>query len=355
MDTRRYRILCVGETWLGSDGRASFAALRRLGHSVQVLDDNNYVPNQWQTFAGKVVRRLCRPVLVNELRVTALQQLASWRPHCLLVFKGNWVHPAILRHCRERGIPTANYYPDVSFLSHGPYIPRCLPLYDHVFTTKSYGMGDMRSRLGVTRSSYLPLGYDPDLHVPLELTDADRRRYGCDVGFVGTWSPKKERLLASLRNSLPGISLRIWGPQWEKAASAELKSSVAGFAVMGDDYVRALCASTICLGLLSEQGEGSSSGDLITARTFQIPACGSFMLHERTDEARSYFEEGRQAAYFSTPAELASQVRYYLDNQQERAAMASGGLQRARRDHVIDRRIEVILQWLHGMERDQGQ
>ncbi len=346
MADRNYRVLCIGETWQGSDARASFAALRRLGHSVQIIDDNNYVPNQWRTVPGRAVRKLFRPILVNELRIAAINQVSALRPHCLFVFKGNWVHPSILEYCRQNAVAAVNYYPDVSFLSHGPYIPRGLPLYDHVFTTKSYGIEDMRQRLGVTRSSYLPLGYDPELHAPVQLTAHDREKYGCDVTFVGTWSPKKEQLLSGLKKALPRISVKIWGTQWEKSSSPGLAPSVAGFGVVGEEYVKALCGATICLGLLSEQGVGASSGDRITARTFQIPACGAFMLHERTDEARGYFEEGREAAYFSNGEELAAQVERYVTNREARDAVAAAGLQRARRDHSIDRRVAVIVEWL---------
>jgi hypothetical protein len=342
-----HRILCIGETWLGSDARASFAALERLGQSIQVVDESRYVTNGSGGVIGKGLRRSFRPLLVNKLSQDVLKSLKEFKPHCLFVFKGNWVHPLILQSCRSQNVVAINYYPDVSFLSHGPYIPRALPLYDHVFSTKSYGVRDMKDRLSIQHASFLEPGYDPELHQPLQLTEADQKIYGCDVVFIGTWSSKKEALLAGLRRALPEIDLKIWGSQWEKSQSIALSGSIMGRGVTGEDYTRAVRGASICLGLLSETGKGSSSGDLITARTFQIPACGTFMLHERNGEVLRYFAEDREAAFFDSPEELAQKVRHHLDHSAGRERIAAAGLRRSVRDgYAIDSRMRVVLAWL---------
>jgi spore maturation protein CgeB len=347
-ETSQYRILFVGETWFGSDARAAFSALRRLGHSVQVLDENGYLPLQWQTKLSKGIRKVFRPLFVKELMLDACRIIRWYKPHCLFVFKGNWVHPEIVERCREQGIATVNYYPDVSFLSHGPYIPRTLPLYDHVFNTKSYGVQDMQSHLDLKQVSFLEPGYDPELHRPVALTNEDQAVYCCDVAFIGTWSPKKEAILSSLRQAFPAIRIKIWGFQWEKSHDPKLRGSILGHGVTGDEYTKAICGSSICLGLLSEAGKGASSGDLITARTFQIPACGAFMLHERNSQAVRYFEEGQDAEFFGSPEELAEKVSYYLSHKEKRQIIAQNGLHRSLQDgYEIDSRMRSVLLWLH--------
>jgi hypothetical protein len=347
MEQRAFRILCIGETWMGSDARASFSALERLGQSIKVLDESHYVTNGSRSVLGKGWRRGLRPLLVSQLKRDVLRCVDQFQPHCLFAFKGNWIHPEILQSCRGRNVVAVNYYPDVSFLSHGPYIPRALPLYDHIFTTKTYGVADMKAQLSIEDASFLEPGYDPELHRPVTLTEADRENYGCDVTFIGTWSPKKERQLSALRQALPEIKLRVWGCQWEKSNSQNLTGAIMGREVTGEDYARAIRGASICLGLLSEAGQGSSSGDLITARTFQIPACGVFMLHERNAEVLRYFEEGREADFFDNPADLARKVRHYIDSPAERERIAAAGRERSLRDgYAIDERIKVVLGWL---------
>lgn len=345
--SKSYRILCIGETWFGSDARAAFAALRRMGHSVHVLDENSYVSTQWQSTIAKGLRKIFKPVMVNELKRDAVKFASQFKPDCLFVFKGNWVPPELIAFCRQKKIASVNYYPDVSFLTHGSYIPKTLPLYDRVFTTKTYGLADMKRELGVQRSSFLPPGYDPELHRPIVMNEEDKKRYECDVVFVGTWSPKKERVLASLSRALPKVRLKIWGNQWNRSHSKGLAGSIMGSGVTGDEYTKAICGALISLGLLSEAGGGASSGDLITARTFQIPACGAFMLHERNSEVLDYFQEDKEAAFFGSPEELADKVLYYLDHPLERQEISRAGLDRSLTDdYAIDARMKVVTRWL---------
>ena len=345
-EPKRLRIVCVGETWLGSDARAAFAALRRMGHATYVIDEAHFVPTEWSTFAGRAARKLLRGVMVAELRHRASAMLRLVKPDALFVFKGNYVSPGILRDARQIGVLSVNYYPDVSFFTHGRQLPQTLPHYDHVFTAKTFGVADMRKH-GVRSISSLAPGYDPDVHRPMSLSAADREAFGCDVSFIGTWSPKKEAILSGLRTALPGIRLRVWGNQWEKRTTRALDDSVMGIGITGDDYSRAICASRICLGLLSEARTGASSGDLITARTFQIPACGTMMLHEFNDEAATYFTENVEAAFFRSNTDLASTVEHFLAEPSERNAIAAAGRERSLRSgYSADSRMQEVAAWI---------
>ncbi len=340
------RILCIGETWFGSDARSAFAALRRLGNTVHVIDESHYVPTEWTSLGARVIRRAFRGVMVDQLTRRVVQTMRSLEPDALFVFKGNYVSPAILEEARRLGVLSLNYYPDVSFFTHGRELPRALPLYDHVFNAKSFGLDDMRAH-GVKSVSFLAPGFDPELHRPVDLSQSDRDRFECDVSFIGTWSPKKEGILSRLRAAVPGARLKIWGNQWEKRSTRALDASVMGMGVVGEDYVRAICASRIALGLLSEARTGASSGDLITARTFQIPACGAFMLHERNQEVAEYFEEGSEAEFFGSDDELAHKVARYLSDDPARERIAAGGRERSvRSDYSSDARMKHVVSWI---------
>jgi spore maturation protein CgeB len=212
-----------------------------------------------------------------------------------------------------------------------------------VFTTKSFGIGDMERQLGVHDASLMPHGFDPETHRPMRLAPDDKERYACDVSFIGTWSPKKEAMLALLRERLPEVRLRIWGSQWEKAR-ADLGDTVQRREVLGAEYAKAIAASRINLAILSERRPGASSGDLITSRTFHIPASGGFMLHERTHEVQRYFREGVECAMFVDASEMTEKVRYYLAHEEERRRVAEAGFQRSiGSNYSIDHRAAEVI------------
>jgi glycosyltransferase involved in cell wall biosynthesis len=319
-------------------------ALRRAGWSVLVAPEREYVPVKWTTKLMRAIGRAIRPRAVREFNVALRESANALAPSMLLVFKGTFLTPDTLIYLRERGVRTYCFFPDVSTRAHGPYIPRTLPVYDMVFTTKSFGPADMQL-LGVSNAHVLLHAFDPDLHRPTDVAEDERSRYACDVSFIGTWSPKKEQLLAALRERAPDVHLRVWGAQWERATSAVLRSAVEGRAIEGVEYVKAIAASTINLGLLSERRTGASSGDQVTSRTFHIPAAGGFMLHERTGELLALFQEGEHVACFGDVDEMVSAVKHYLSDLPRRNAIAEAGRCLVERAHSWDHRIQTILSY----------
>lgn len=318
-------------------------ALRRAGWDVTVIPEWEFVPAKWRSYALRAAGRVLRPFAVREFNRELVLQAERQKPELCLVFKGSFVAPETIDHLRGIGVRAYCFYPDNSFRAHGPYIPKTLPRYDWVFTAKSFGIEDMRRELGVTRASVLLHGFDPDLHRPVTLTASDVATLACDVSFIGTWSPKKERLLADLRRHRPSLRLRIWGEQWDNARSQELNDAIGGHEIVGEQYVRAIRASKVNLAILSERRAGSSSGDLITSRTFHIPAAGGFMLHERTSEVTARFREDVDCACFADPAELARKVDQYLADEPRREAIAARGRQLVWSRDSWDHRVGEIV------------
>jgi len=164
------------------------------------------------------------------------------------------------------------------------------------------------------------------------------------VSFIGTWSPKKEDVLSALASERPNLRLRVWGAQWGKAqTSGPLAKHLERRAVVGTEYVRAIVASTINLGILSEQRAGATAGDQITSRTFHTPACGAFLLHERTEEVLEIFQDGSSIVCYGDLAEMIARIDEYLLIPERRNAIADRGRQTVESKHSWDVRIQDIL------------
>jgi glycosyltransferase involved in cell wall biosynthesis len=342
---RPVRILFVGPYFIGSHAGAMARAFRRAGHVVQVVDPREFIPTVKRSLPLRLLRRGLNPLFVEEFNTQILRDLQAFEPELVVVYKGESVKPASLTAARRAGACLLNVYPDVSIFTHGPWIPKCLPLYDHIFTTKSFGPKDLFGHLRLQNVTFLPHGFDPDVHWLLPPGAKVGEALTSDVSFIGTWSPKKERFLDAVARGVPQANLRIWGSQWEKARSSAVKSCAAGRDIMGIVYAMAIQGSVINIALLSEAWTGASSGDLITSRTFDIPACGGFMLHERTSELLEYFAEGREIGCFSDEKELAEKVSHYLARPAEREQIRVSGHQRCLAENSIDVRAAKLLEY----------
>ena len=336
------KIVVVGESWHGSCCTGLARGLRAGGHAVELIGWDTFFPAVGRSFAARGLRRALVPFLRAQFNRRVLQAVRVLQPDLVVVYKGTAVAPATLAAIRRLDCWLCHVMPDATLEGHPFLDRRILGHFDHVFTTKSFGVEEFRSRLGAVGVSFLPHGYDPAVHRPLALDAAGGPSR--PVSFIGQWSPGKERTLAHLAADIGPETLAVWGEGWERASAQALRPSVRGAPVYGDFYAAAVTASRINLGLLQERLPGAVSGDLITSRTFEIPACGGFLLHERTAELADYYEEGREVACFGSPEELVEKVRYYLGRESERARIAQAGYRRCVREHGLAVRAQAIIE-----------
>jgi spore maturation protein CgeB len=198
-----------------------------------------------------------------------------------------------------------------------------LGLYDLVVTTKSYIEDDLRAE-GARRVLFVGNAYDPSVHRPLELSQADLDRFGCDAGFVGTY--EEDRAQQMLRLARAGVPVSIRGNGWHRFREQHPKLTIRHETLGDDEYPHAINATRINLGFLRK-----GARDRQTTRSIEIPACGAFMLAERTDEHEALFEEGIEAEFFGGFDELLEKCRYYLEHEAERRQIAAAGLERCQR------------------------
>jgi len=347
------RILFTGSNWYGSNARSCADSLRRLGCDVLDIDEDLYFPHLG-SLPRKIGVRLMRGHLVEEFNRAVLDAAVHYPHEIFLAFKGGHLLSETLTILRQSGASLYNYYPDTSAFSHGKWLPLSLPEYDCVFYTKLFWHADVTSRIPLKRGCFLPHGYDPILHRPLPLDDRDISEYSCDVGFIATYMPHKEEVLAGLIRLRPKLDLRIWGNRWvNNCKDPALRPCIQGYALLGERYTRALCAAKINLAIMGGKVEGASSGDFTTNRTYTIPASGSFMLHERNDEVLGLYKEGIEIECFNSAEELAEKIDYYLAHPEERRQIALAGHLRCVPAYSYDRRMADLLRW-HDEHRAKG-
>ncbi len=339
------KVLFIGDQWFGSDARSLAFAFRRAGKIVSTVDPNLFFPRSTK-FVSRVLNRLITPLYIGEYNQAILRADTLLNADVVVVFKGWGVSPKTLDVLRHRNRTLVQFYPDTTLYAYGKWIPECVSKYDYWFTTKSFGIDDVKTLSSSVEVIAVNHAFDPDVHAPPKPESWKSQKYSCDVSFIGTWDLEKEQFLAEVAQRLPEINMKIWGSYWERSTREELVGAIQGCEVLGDLYTLSMQQSRINLGLLRKRLKGGASGDQVTARTFQIPAVGGFMLHQRTKEATDLFKEGVHAAYFQGVSELAEKIGYYLANPDERERTRRDGHLECVRCHCMDRRAEVILETL---------
>ena len=84
----------------------------------------------------------------------------------------------------------------------------------------------------------------------------------------------------------------------------------------------------------------------IKGRTFEVPACGGFLLTGDADNLRDYYVDGKEIVIFKDKNDLAEKCRYYLEHEDERKAIAKAGYERTIKDHTYEQRFKEIFRAL---------
>jgi len=331
------KILYTGPLVPGDTCELRRRALERLGHETIPVD---YLPiaERRGAFARRWQWRFRTGAMVREYNEAIVAALAT-RPDVLWVDKGLFVWPATLGAARREGVRWLVHYSPDNYLLHANasrHLWRGLGLYDLVVTTKRSNVA-LLATVGARRVMLSGNAYDPEVHRPIGLADAERAELAADVSFIGRWEPSRERLLEAIAG-MP-IRLRVRGPGWERVRGKELRAACEPGPIYGDAYAKAIVAAKINLGLLS-----TIAGDAVTQRSIEIPACGAFMLAERSAEHQLHFVDGQEAVFFDGREELARKVTHYLAVDAERQRIAAAGRARCLRSgYAYDDRLRDVL------------
>jgi spore maturation protein CgeB len=343
-------IVLVGQTIAGSRTPQRARAFQALGHRVTMVPINR--PGTTYEDRPSLMDRLryrlrlpADPAGANEglLRVAERGCDVAW------IEAAPMITAATLRRLKAL-CPSVRlvWYAEDDMMNpvhRSRQLESALGLFDLWVTTKSFNTrADEMPSLGVRDPLFVDNSFDPDLHRPMDLSDEERRCFGADIAFVGTYEAPRARSLLALAQA--GLMVRVWGNGWHGMAGAHPGLAVEDRPVYDADYARVVSASRINLGFLRK-----GNRDLQTCRTVEIPACGGFLLHERSPEAERLLAEGREAAFFSDDGELIAQCRRWLEDDSARLAAAAAGRRRMLADgHDHPTRLKTILGHLAGQE-----
>lgn len=306
-------------------------------------------------FARLQNRFMAGPILskINQELISAVHKCM---PNIVFLYNSPYIYPETIDflrvtypHLRIVQYANDNPFSKMARKSFWRHFIGSVPKCDLNLSYRSENIADFR-RAGARNIHLLRSYYIQDQDYRVVLTPDDRR-FSAELVFAGHY--EGDGRLAALNKVLAGgIRLNVFGGGWSEIcnklpAGAPMRAQCPIKPVVGDDYRKAISGAKIALCFLSKL-----NGDTYTRRNFQIPAMGTFMLSEYSDELGALFEEGEEAEFFRDSDELVDKARFYLDNEEARNRIAQNGSNRLRKDgHEVGDRMKQLLQILDGDRR----
>jgi len=213
----------------------------------------------------------------------------------------------------------------------------------------SQQLAEMLAQAGFPNAVYVPPGTNARIYFPaadapenvpypLKLQD-ERLATGYQVSFAGSYGIKREELLTALVEA--GFELVIFGPREWKQSS--LMRHYRGDAAYLTELNTVFNHSRINLDL---PHDGTRLDDYFSFRVYDCLAAKGFIATHQRPGLEAFFDPGREIAVYNDAEGLVKAVQYYLDNEDERLAIARRGYQRVAREggwqHRLDRLIPQL-------------
>ena len=352
------KILLAGDWHSNVHETAVADALAQLGHQVVSFAWHDYFAKNDKKY-NKIKYLYVRaqdkfvmgPVLAA-LNKDFVALACRERPEAVFVYRGTHIYADSLREIKRAlpGCVLVGYNNDDPF---GPGQPRRLwrhflaglPLYDLTLAYRHQNVHEYKAH-GARRVALLRSWYIPGKSRPVEELNSEQRdQYSCDVVFVGHYEPDQRVacLEAIVRR---GWKLRLFGPgyHWDPVIRNNplLKHLTPVRLVWGDDYNRALSGAKLALCYLSKLNR-----DTYTRRCFEIPAAGTVLLSEYTDDLAGLYAPDKEAVYFRDEIELMEKLELYLGDDARRIEVAHAGHQRVQADgHDVVSRMRQVVAWI---------
>jgi spore maturation protein CgeB len=214
-----------------------------------------------------------------------------------------------------------------------PYISESLvPAYD-AWCIFDWSFRDWFMQRGARRVEHLILACDPLLHRPIQLSFFEKKRWVSNIAFVGSYEPRREEFFSLLSD----LGLAIWGPNWHKASSKDVRACVRGCDYLPrGKWLRAYAGAKLVVNI---QATNSLHG--LSNRVWETLACGKCLITEL--EADVEQELSGCAVTFKGADELRASCVGLLANEKQRQSIGERGRELVVAQHTYIHRAQSLI------------
>jgi spore maturation protein CgeB len=329
------KILIVGEVLeLGRTEELYGRGFTSFGCQVKHFNWSEALPSLFsRSFKDKLAWRFAWQMMAKSANQKLLETASQFQPDITLVISPNLLQPESIQTLKKSGLVLV-FYTDNPLDEHhthtNSWVRNGFPIWDAALFWSQEMVDDLLNQ-GIKKAIFHPFCSDVEYHFPKRNSNPNY-----DVAFIGNWdiSRKREKYLKAISD----YRLGIWGADYWQTHCKE--TSLHNLCQGKCSYIQipeVLGSAKIGLNILRPQNEKGHN-----IRTFEIPASGTLMLSERSQELLSLFAEDKEAVYFSTPEELRQKVGYLLQNESLSQSIADAGYQKALA-YTINERVQEII------------
>jgi len=317
-------------------------AFRELGHEVFSYDERALLlPGRLRAWLPRLQAWEVRRINAGLVRLAA-------RTRCELavVSGGHGIFADSVGALRRLGTTTALWTTDPPH-NFGP-VRAVAPAFDLVFCQGTEAV-ELLAQSGRTDARWLPMGCDPALHTAVPVTPRMRRQYGHDVVFVGSHYANRWELFRHLLD----VDLHLWGPGWHRAHGDPRAREISTSMQVKPDTWRVIF-SAAKIDIVIHYQDGVTPCYQASPKVFEALACGCFVLVDRQRDVLRLFQDGRHLVAFDNAEDLRAKVRYYLEHDEERRAIAEAGRAEAVAHHTYVHRVRELVSVAQTHRNDRG-
>ena len=317
-------VLIVGDRGGSNIGESFARACNEIGTLFLQVESSGAM--RGPTLLRRLLWRLGdhRPIRLERFSAELVDLCTARKPALMLAIGIAPLTFEALAEISKLGVYCAVYLTDDpwSRFHRSKWFLRALSSYDHVFTTRRANVSDLQS-LGVRRVSYLPFAWDPALFPERRYSESELQHYRSDIVFAGGGDANRVPYIAALARA--GFEVALYGTYWERFV--ETRALTRGQLPISE-LPKAIAGSRIALCLVRH-----ANRDGHCMRTFEVPAAGGCMLTEDTEEHREILgPDGECVLYFRQIDDMIVKARWLIENEAERARLATACRTRIRTD-----------------------
>lgn len=306
-------------------------AIEKSGHELIRFDDRAFViPG---LFRQRM--RFLQKWDLNRLNNRLLSLASDSKPDLCLVAGGNRILPETVQKIKNLGIQTVLWTIDAP--REFQQILDAAPFYDFVFCGGTEAQ-ELLARARFKKIYWLPFACDPEVHKPMDMDSEEKKRWGSDVSFMGSYYPNRARILEKIDDS----DLRIWGPGWDKLDhNSPLKKRATDTQLKPEEWKKIFSSSKISIAIHFQDGE--TLCHQASPRVYEALACRSFLLVDDQKDVKSLFQDRKHLVIFKETEDLRQKITYYLDQSDERKKIASQGHEEIVHKHTYLHRMQEMF------------